>query len=645
MKLFIFMFLFVTSSLATHLLTPDDLQELFIKFARKELSQSEIDVLTNVLKVYYSQTPNSRISVERSNIQCLICRSGVSALFELVRNGAADDELIDAATVMCSALGIVSPNACQGVIELNAPIFTYIISSTPELTPATACGLLLQNVGNDVCNYDDPRFEWEVDLPAPIESEDVEEVQTEDANPLTVVLITDAHIDPYYEPFGVADCDEPTCCRTGQRPRTTMTSTDIDEEAVSRSILTVNNELVLDVDALSSVVRTVKHAVRTNSEPAGYWGDWRNCDSPIWAYDDVIDRIASAHQNIDIVYYLGDSIDHHVWETTYDMINDVNLHIIEKMRSSFGEDVPILPVIGNHESQPTNQFAPSSVVGDKLNTTWLYEALANKWDHYLTEEAKETVRERGEFSILAKPKLRVISINNNVAYRNNWWVMYDPTDAKKHLDWLVEELYKAELAGEKVHILGHIPPGVHDFFYTWTREYNKIVNRFSSTIAAEFNGHVHSDEFKIFYNDAGNPINVAWGAGAATTYSNYNLNYKIATIDPESFGPLNIANYVYNLTEANLTPNRSPHWFQLYDFKNSFELQDLSPSSMNALVNSMVTDKKYLLDLYSAYYFKISDASWPWCNEQCKVDNLCKSVVTVLWERQRCEQLHSLFFS
>lgn len=55
-------------------------------------------------------------------------------------------------------------------------------------------------------------------------------------------------------------------------------------------------------------------------------------------------------------------------------------------------------------------------------------------------------------------------------------------------------------------------------------------------IAAEFNGHTHSDEFRIFYslNDR-SPINMAWIVGAATSYSDYNLNYKIATIDRNTY--------------------------------------------------------------------------------------------------------------
>lgn len=54
------------------------------------------------------------------------------------------------------------------------------------------------------------------------------------------------------------------------------------------------------------------------------------------------------------MYYVGDTIDHFVWETTYELIDEINRLLIDKMRSTFG-DVLIVPVIGNHESQPTNQ--------------------------------------------------------------------------------------------------------------------------------------------------------------------------------------------------------------------------------------------------------------------------------------------------
>ncbi|CAK1598823.1 unnamed protein product [Parnassius mnemosyne] len=612
MNVFLIFLMTLCSGFAEYLISSDQLEVVFEKYLRNaELSPSEYKLQEDIFEILrrptYMTSKTQFQSEVRSSLDCLLCRSAFSALFQLVKEGANDEDLTQALINICTILNIESENVCRGAVGLNLHIITYIIRNTPEATSRNFCGLVLQRADNPYfCTNDDPRFEWQVELPEQIEDK-VPSIS--DGAPLTVAIITDTHIDPLYEPFGVAECGEPTCCRKGQTLSRSYTYTPI------------------------------------TNDPAGYWGDYRNCDTPKWAFDDVIDRMASSHQ-FDVVYYIGDTIDHSVWETTYDMINETHLYLIEKMRKSFGDNVLIVPTIGNHESQPTNQFAPPTITAPKLNTTWLYEALLNKWDYYLTNEAKATFRARGDFSRLVRPGLRVISLNTNTAYKYNWWLVYDPLEPKRHLDWLVQELYKAESAGEKVHILTHIPPGVHDLAYVWTREYNRIVNRFSSTIAAEFNGHVHSDEFKIFYSlSDGRPINVAWGGGAATSYSNYNLNYKIATFDPSTFEAQNIVNYVYNLTEANLTPRRRPHWFQLYDMKNDFAISNLNPETMDRLVHRMVTTDTNLLDLYSAYYSKLSDTRWPYCNSECKIDNLCKIVTTVLWQREKCEELRKEFYS
>ncbi|KAJ0178770.1 hypothetical protein K1T71_005545 [Dendrolimus kikuchii] len=655
MRVLLFLFIVLSSSFASQLISSGDIENLFRKLIKNELNEDDRLLLDQVIEILHRDEYASSRLVDynwetRMTLDCILCRAVFAAAFEGVSSGQTDEEISHIIVTLCTSLGIENNNVCTGAITLNIPIIGYIIRNTPEAAPETFCGLVLQTAGNpNTCPYYDPRFEWQVDLPAPTPPVSSPPPDTTD---LTIAILTDAHIDPLYEANGVANCGEPTCCRKGQSPAQSFTyKYKVGEEVIKKSIVKDGEEIKLDL-SLAPKIRELRKLSQTgigpnsrNSAPAGYWGDYRNCDTPIWAFDDVIDRISETHRNVDVVYYIGDTIDHGVWETTYDLINEMNRYLIEKMRKSFGDNTLVIPVIGNHESQPTNQFAPASVTGDKLNTTWLYDALVRKWDFYLTDEAKETLRLRGDFSMLVRPGLRVISLNNNVAYRYNWWLVYDPLDAKRQLDWLVEELYKAEQAGEGVHILAHIPPGVHDLTYTWTREYNRIVNRFSSTIRAEFNGHTHSDEFKIFYNSEGQPVNVAWGGGSATSYTFYNLNYKIATINRETYVPNNIVNYSYNLTEANLTPNRRPHWFQLYDTRNTYALTDLSASSMNDLVNRMVTTHTQLLDIYSAFFFKLSDSRWPRCNDQCKLDNLCKIVVTVLWERQKCDELTNLFYS
>ena len=61
---------------------------------------------------------------------------------------------------------------------------------------------------------------------------------------------------------------------------------------------------------------------------------------------------------------------------------------------------------------------------------------------------------------------------------NSRWLLLNTTDPAQELQWLVYELQAAELNGEKVHILGHIPPGHSDCLKTWSQNYYRIINRF-----------------------------------------------------------------------------------------------------------------------------------------------------------------------
>ena len=55
------------------------------------------------------------------------------------------------------------------------------------------------------------------------------------------------------------------------------------------------------------------------------------------------------------------------------------------------------------------------------------------------------------------------------------WLLINDTDPAGQLEWLVQQLLDAEKQGDKVHIIGHIPPSGFTKAFGWN--YHRIVNR------------------------------------------------------------------------------------------------------------------------------------------------------------------------
>ena len=103
----------------------------------------------------------------------------------------------------------------------------------------------------------------------------------------------------------------------------------------------------------------------------------------------------------------------------------------------------------------------------------------------------------GYYTVKIKPGFRIISLNTNYCTRLNPWTLYDPVDPGNQLKWLVKELHSAELASEKVHILGHIPPDNRECTQAWLNNFLRIIDRFEHVVLAQYYGHTHRDEFRV----------------------------------------------------------------------------------------------------------------------------------------------------
>lgn len=183
--------------------------------------------------------------------------------------------------------------------------------------------------------------------------------------------------------------------------------------------------------------------------------------------------------------FTGDIPDHAVWNDTQAQ-NTIDINdAYSRMQNSF---TTVFGTAGNHEMSPANAY---QTLAEGTSAQWVYDALTSAWTTWIGTSATTEVESIGAYSTgYADTNLRVISINTNFYYIQNYW-LYEKTmekDPSGQFAWLVNELQAAEDAGERVYIIGHMPMGNSDAFHDGSNYFDQIVNRYEATIAALFFG-------------------------------------------------------------------------------------------------------------------------------------------------------------
>ncbi|KAJ1531727.1 hypothetical protein ONE63_000393 [Megalurothrips usitatus] len=513
-----------------------------------------------------------------SKVSCTACKAGVGLIQHYIRGGKSRDDINKIVYQFCVSLKIQSPRVCEGLTELFGGEVVHVLKRV-SLGPEEICSFVIGDACGDVYN---PFHEWKVVFP-PVPKPEVPEpkVPTEGAPTFKVLHLSDTHFDPYYQEGTNADCNEPLCCRLTNGP------------------------------ALSP------------QTAAGRWGDYRKCDTPKRTVDHMLQHIASTHPDIDYIIWTGDLPPHDVWNQTREENLSVLKETVAQMAQLF-PGIPIFPALGNHEAAPVNSFPPPFVQND-YSITWLYDELDAQWRQWLPSSVSRTVRRGAFYSVLVRPGFRVISLNMNYCNNKNWWLLLNSTDPAKELQWFIYELQSAEFNEEKVHVIGHIPPGHSDCLKVWSRNFYRIINRYESTIVSLFFGHTHYDEFELFYDteDLGRAVGIAYIGPSVTPYSDLNPGYRIYYVDGDhkdtTRAVVDHETWVMNLKEANLYDY--PIWYKLYSARAAYQLPSLLPQEWDTLINKVAQDGP-MFDIYYKHYWKNSPVRPP-CDGECKKRMVC----------------------
>lgn len=522
------------------------------------------------------------------NLTCPLCK----VLFTVIDVGLKTEHnmehVADVAIMVCKMLKLAEEHVCAGAVQLFVDDVISIWARS-VFQPIEICGLLL----GSSCGHWDIFSDWNVTLPATPKPPIKPPLPPDPGSPINRVLyLTDIHWDHAYTPGSNPDCKEPLCCRDGSKK---------------------------------------------GYRGAGYWGEYSNCDLPLHTIENLLQHLAVSGP-FNYVYWTGDIPAHNVWEQSRtDQL--LALRNISSLMSKYMGHIPIYPAVGNHESTPVNSFPPPFVHGNE-SSRWLYEAMAEAWKDWLTPEALYTLRLAGFYTVKLSPGLRLVSLNMNFCSIGNFWLLINSTDPAGQLQWLVGVLQDAEDHKEKVHIIGHIPPAY--CMRSWSWNYYRIVNRYESTISAQFFGHTHVDEFEMFYDEETltRPVSVAFLSPSVTTFISLNPGYRVFYIDgnypKSSHMVLEHETFILNLTKANASPRKQPVWERLYGTREAFGMDTAFPAAWDNLLQRLLNDDGLFQKFW---YFYHKGHVQEDCGNACKINLLCQLRTGRSDDRSVCKHL------
>ncbi|KAL5481336.1 hypothetical protein EMCRGX_G021473 [Ephydatia muelleri] len=524
----------------------------------------------------------------KAAVSCATCEVLVSYIQSELASNATLDSVKPAAIEFCNyALtkeGIYAPYVCPGIIDLYGPAVQYVATQV-VLNPAELCVDFKLCTSNQTAHATRTRHLAPRELPAaPLphatHNEGTRGHKADGGSTLTILQLTDIHIDPDYSEGSPTRCGLFVCCRSWYN----------------------------------------------GTGSAGHYGDY-NCDLPITTLELLADTIKALDPQPDVIVYTGDNPPHDIWNETYNSQLGATQFLVDYLAQMLNRT--IYPAMGNHESFPQSQYYGQLPLYKEVT-----QQLAQYWQKWVnfTDISMETVKRSACYSVvIPNTNLKLVSFNANYGYVANFYSYLNDVNVDYFLllDWLELEVDSAEKTGQKVLIIAHVPPGDTSTHSSYGEFYLNLTKRYGSTIVGHLTGHTHNDEFQLAQDEYG-VYGVVMVAPSVTPYTNNNPAFRIYTMDLIKDTLLGYDQYFLNLTKANemAALKQVPSFELSYTTALEYGLQDLSPQSYAALIERQAISLQFekYEDLISTYNYNKhskSNEAYKNCDITCQRNILC----------------------
>ncbi|KAG5651755.1 hypothetical protein H0H81_007567 [Sphagnurus paluster] len=487
-------------------------------------------------------------AIERA-VDCGTCHAALVPLQGISYLG--DSAFSNTVIALCKAVKLQDADVCAGVLGQQGPLLAH------DLRSISAFGQTATKLCDSVFGLCQPPAinKYSVPFPKPPPA-NPKVFKSQGRPPIQVSHFSDVHIDREYAPGSDLNCTKPICCRN------------------------------------------YADSAKPPKVPARPMGE-HHCDTTTGLVQSMLRTVNSNPKNAFSIF-TGDVVEASVWLVNKTGVTN-DLKLFNNEMNTLLVNAPVYPAVGNHEIAPINAF-PRNTSSDAHFADWVFDIQGKAWTKWITPAGVNQFNHySGSYSVVhPRSNLRIISINTVYWYKANFW-LYDSDklqpDPNGILAFTVQELQAAEDAGQRAWIVAHMPPGGRDALQDQSNYFDQIVQRYKNTIAGQFYGHSHMDQFGIAYSDytrrsAETAVSVAMIAPALTPRGKHhfctpisrvprflyyayqlpradgNSAFKVYDVDPDTYEIMDAKVYRSNLDSP--TFQTSPTWELYYSARETY---------------------------------------------------------------------------
>lgn len=139
--------------------------------------------------------------------------------------------------------------------------------------------------------------------------------------------------------------------------------------------------------------------------------------------------------------------------------------------------------------------------------------------------------------------------------------------------------------------------------------YRVLMERFQHVVRFGANAHTHFTQFELVnsFTNPGTPVMLNFVTGSIDTWDDTNPQFAVFELDQDTLLPVDYKIHAFELDKANADPQTPPAWYNMFDYKQTYGIDDLSPRSMKQLAKRILNDP----ETASLYHWNTHGQSGP----------------------------------